>query len=539
MQEQVKDIARAVQTKFAQRPALRHDPIPPEQPYPDAQYVFLVGAVPRKYAGRTASILHKTRLWYEHYGIESLIVPAVPTPEMDDLEHHFRETGALADGVRIKPLLDFYPDDTVGTPVLHELEEPGLRWLKEESQPVYRFYDDMGVYRVYKRLDYAGRLIVKDYFGENRIRTRRDEFRTDGTLRRSAFMDPQLNEPRQEILYAHDGTPQYARWTLYDQDDYQLHTQRIVFFGPDGAPVREEFKYDPIIHTCLDQIVGDKLTFITCEDRKADREFLTYANPNVRKLVVYHNTHIKEPYTDIHSFRPMFMPLLSNPKKVDAEVFLTESQRADVEAHFGKNEKFRVIPHTVHDPVLAEGVERDPNLVIMMARLHPQKHVEHAIEAFKYVVKAKPQARLEIYGRGDQKLYLESVIRRMGVGDSVKLMGFTDNPSLVYQRASVCILTSRYEGQSLTVLEALMHSCPMVSYDLRYGPSEFIQDGVNGFLVPNRSIRALAKRVVQILDDKALRDRMVANARPSVEKFDTATFLRRWGGLLNELAGKK
>ncbi len=521
---------------------LRDDPLGPERPLPDAQYVFIVGGLPRHFAGRTASMLTKTRLFYQRYGVESLIVTATPSAELDDLSHHWRERGALAPGVRLASLLDYYPDDSVheGPPIEHPLEEPGLRWIKEADGPVYRFFDDQGLYRLWKRYDYAGRLIVRDWFNETRVRTRRDEFRLDGTIRRTSYMDPTNNFPRQSVYYAHDGTPQLSHWSMLNSNGVNLDTFRVVFFDPDGQPVRNPVDpnaFTPVLHTCLDELIGNRPTFLTNEDRFIDDIVLSYRRPQVKKVLVVHNAHITEPYQDIHKLRPAYQPCLSRPQDSDAVVFLTRTQRAEAEAHVGPRETFRVIPHPARTPVLKPGIARDRTLAIMMSRLDPQKQLNHAIAAFAEVVKAVPDARLEIYGMGPLvEPALQAQIDRLGVSDSVKLKGYTKDPTGAYQRAGMSLLTSRFEGAPLTLQESLMHGCPVISYDLRYGPADILTDGVNGFLVKYGDVKAMAAKVVEVMQDPELHQRLVDASALSAEEFTEPVFLRRWSTLFHGLA---
>lgn len=76
------------------RMTVREDPIPTTHEFPDASYVILVGGIPRHYAGRTASILTKTRLWYERAGVRSTVVTMFSSGELDDLSHQFEAKGA-------------------------------------------------------------------------------------------------------------------------------------------------------------------------------------------------------------------------------------------------------------------------------------------------------------------------------------------------------------------------------------------------------------------------------------------------------------
>lgn len=518
--------------------APREDPIPDHGDFPAMKQFILVGGIPRHYAGRTASILTKTRLWYEKAGIETTIITMFSSAELDDLSHHFRNQGALAPGVRLVSLLDSYPhtsSDSTDASIEHPLGELGLRALREKDQPVYRFFDDRGVYRLYKRLDYGGRLIVRDFFNENRSRTRRDEFRSDGTIQRTVYWDLQSNKPRQDIFYSPSGIPVFNHWTAPRVDGQGMETQRITYFDTDGNPTRVGFNYESILHACLDNLIGDIPAAITSEARVADEVLLNYRRPHVRRVFVLHNAHISEPYDDVHRIRSSYIPVLSRPLDTDAVVFLTRTQRADAEKHFGVNPQFKVIPHSGQTPPKSPKSARRFKSVIMMARLDQQKQVDHAVEAFRRVVDAVPDATLDIYGRGQLQQGLLTQIRRLHLGDSVKLKGYTKDVHSAYRNAGLCIMTSRYEGAPLTVVESLMHGCPVVSYDLKYGPSDIITDGVNGLLVPYGSIRGMAERIIAVLKDPELHQRLIDAASLDNESFTEDAFLRRWAGLFRDL----
>jgi len=85
------------------------------------------------------------------------------------------------------------------------------------------------------------------------------------------------------------------------------------------------------------------------------------------------------------------------------------------------------------------------------------------------------------------------------------------------------------------LLESLANGCPVVSYDIKYGPSDVVRDGVNGFLVPPRARRAMAARVVELLTDTELRRRMSAAAREIGTEFSEQAFVARWSALFADL----
>lgn len=504
------------------------------QPFPEARYVFAVGAIPRRYGGRTASILAKTKLFAEA-GVASEILTMNYSGELRDVEAEIRERGALADGVKVTNLHEILGGPAhSGDPVDHPVDVEGLTWEKSRTEPVYRYYED-GVYRMFRRYDKAGHLLVEDHFNPHRARTLRHDFAADGRIRRTTYYDLHFNRPRQEVYFRADGTPYMNRWLIVNPSDLSTSVERVTLFDEQGAITRVMRSYEQVVQEYLDRVVGDDHVFMHVESRLTDKETLPWRRPNVKQVYVLHNPHIMAPYTQPTKLRPAYAPLLKARNEVAATVFLTEAQRADAEAVFGVTPSWKVIPHAAREVREHDEITHDPNLVVMLARLDQQKQLPHAIKAFAHVLRSVPDARLEIWGRGPDEKDLVALIADLGVGDHVFLKGYTDDPDKVYRRAALTLVTSKYEGFGLVILESLMNGTPVVSYDLRYGPSDIITDGVNGFLVSPGSIRGLTDRIVSILKDPQLRARLSAGTQGIGAKFDAESFVARWSALYNEL----
>ena len=135
----------------------------------------------------------------------------------------------------------------------------------------------------------------------------------------------------------------------------------------------------------------------------------------------------------------------------------------------------------------------------IVARLEPQKRLTHAIAAFEQVVAAVPGARLDIYGDGSERPRLAGGDRARGLARSVVLRGFDPQAREALWTSSAFLMTSSFEGYPLATLESMSRGCPVVSYDIKYGPREQITDGVDGFLVPPGDIALLAQRVIELL----------------------------------------
>jgi poly(glycerol-phosphate) alpha-glucosyltransferase len=340
--------------------------------------------------------------------------------------------------------------------------------------------------------------------------------------------------PQQEVFYRSDGTRCMTKRVTADPTTRRTRVEQVTLIDPAGRPVKVLDSNAALKQLYLDTLIGDDHTFLSVESRRSDQETLSYRRPNVKQIYVLHNPHLAPPGDDPAAIRPAYRPLFDRPD-VDAIVFLTQAQRADAEAAFGKRTSFRVIPHPIGSAREVPFEGRDPDLVVMLARLDQQKQLSDAVTAFAEVVRQLPAARLQIYGQGPDRGKLQRQIDQLGLGGSVTLMGYTKDPDAVYQRAAVSMLTSRFEGFGLVLLESLSHGCPVVSYDVRYGPSDIVTDGVNGFLVEPGNTHALATRVVEVLGDEPLRRRLSARAAVLSTEFSEEAFVARWSALFRDL----
>jgi glycosyltransferase involved in cell wall biosynthesis len=147
-----------------------------------------------------------------------------------------------------------------------------------------------------------------------------------------------------------------------------------------------------------------------------------------------------------------------------------------------------------------------PPVIVSTGRLHPQKDFPTLLQAMK-LLGSDPKIRLVILGEGQERTALEELIRRFALRDHVRLIGFKANPYAYMSRASVFVLSSAWEGLSNVLIEALACGCRIVSTDCPYGPSEILENGEYGVLVPVRNPEALAKAIRKILNEPAPKEK--------------------------------
>jgi glycosyltransferase involved in cell wall biosynthesis len=174
----------------------------------------------------------------------------------------------------------------------------------------------------------------------------------------------------------------------------------------------------------------------------------------------------------------------------------------------------------VAHPWLAPG---GPPLLLGVGKLKIQKDFPTLIRAFAHVRRLRP-ARLVILGEGGQRGALEALVRELGLEADVLLPGHVENPWAWMARASLFVLSSAWEGLPGVLIEALACGCPVVSTNCASGPSEVLEAGAYGPLVPVRDGASLAEAILRVLaappDPERLRARAAAfSVDPAVDAY--------------------
>ena len=174
----------------------------------------------------------------------------------------------------------------------------------------------------------------------------------------------------------------------------------------------------------------------------------------------------------------------------------------------------------LEDPWLREGAVP---IVLGVGKLRRQKDFATLIRAFARLRRRRP-ARLLLLGEGPEREGLEALARTLGVGNAVRLAGHAPNPAAWMARAYVLALSSAWEGFSNVIVEALACGCPVVSTDCPSGPSEILEGGAIGPLVPVGDDAALASALDQLL----ARPHDAAKLRASVSRFTVGSAAERY-----------
>ena len=172
------------------------------------------------------------------------------------------------------------------------------------------------------------------------------------------------------------------------------------------------------------------------------------------------------------------------------------------------------------------------NQIVAAGRLVDQKGFDFLIEAFANLAPDFPEWRLVIWGEGPLRARLEQQSRNTGCADRISLPGISRGPREWLDSGSIFVLTSRYEGFPNVLLEAMAAGRAVAAFDCDFGPSEIIENGVDGLLVAPADIAHLEDALRQLIADEACRRRLGRAARRSVERYGVAAIMKEWAQVL-------
>jgi glycosyltransferase involved in cell wall biosynthesis len=180
-------------------------------------------------------------------------------------------------------------------------------------------------------------------------------------------------------------------------------------------------------------------------------------------------------------------------------------------------ERISVLPNPMPPvPELPAPEPRDRPLLAFAGRMTAPKALGIALEAVAEV----PEVDLELAGDGDEREALENRAYELGLGDRARFLGALprDDVLALFRRADAAVLSSAWENFPHTLVEALAVGTPAIATDVG-GVREIVIHGENGLLVTPDDPGALAAAIRRFLADSALRERLVAGAAPSAERF--------------------
>lgn len=249
--------------------------------------------------------------------------------------------------------------------------------------------------------------------------------------------------------------------------------------------------------------------------------------------------------------RLFFYPLVKLPRKLrlprayrnvyqnsDAVVLLSSNYIDEFRkfARIDETDKFYAIPN-IYDPPIVVDITAKEKRVVMLSRLvEIQKRLSLALRIWKRIEERGDLSdwHLDIVGTGRD----EKAIKRLA--KSLKLKNITfhgwQNGVEFLKKSSILMMTSEYEGLSLSMIEAQTFGCVPVAFNSYSSLSDIVEDGVNGFSIsPHGDVEIFANRLADLMLDNETLDKMSNKSRENASRFSSETVASRWLSLLSSL----
>ncbi|GAA3322845.1 glycosyltransferase [Paeniglutamicibacter sulfureus] len=438
----------------------------------------------------TAMCLKRAGLFHER-GIPSAVVTFDAIPELGALRSSLVEAGRLNPDVPLLNLHDFYAGNS---PARTDRQVPSrpraAEWV--EGARTHRSDD--------------GSLFHVDY---------RMPGRDTGALRE---------------YHRIDGTVYLVDSTTPAEDAAQESSRTLQLVDPDGYVTATFTSAAKLYRRFLTELVDLAHADVVVDSKYSAGFLWSWKHPEAVKIVNFHSTHVspgKDALTG--KLSATHQKIIQNRDAWDGITFLTESQRTAFVQRFGETSNTFVISNPVDGPrTLPAFGDRKPNSVIHVGRFTKGKNIGELLEIAKKVATAGVPIHLDLVGDGDQRPELEAKVRQLGAEDLITFHGHVNDVGQRLHRARVLLLCSKFEGQSLAILEAQAHGCVPVAYDVDFGPRDVIENRRNGFLVPFGEQETAVQAVTSLLTDDSLCEAMSTQGFNDSVHFRSDVIFGKW-----------
>lgn len=203
-----------------------------------------------------------------------------------------------------------------------------------------------------------------------------------------------------------------------------------------------------------------------------------------------------------------------------------------------KNMKLKCPIENIYNPIdIKENTvyDRSSKTILSVGRLNRQKGFDLLVEAARLVLPKHKDWTWVIAGDGEARSLLTKKIKEYGLEAQLQLIGKVKDIERYYAHSAMFVLTSRFEGFVLAMIEAKSYHLPVVSFACRTGPKEAVLHGKNGFLVKCFAVEAMACKINLLIERERLRIEFSEHAADNMEKLSYQRVMKKWEAVLDFL----
>lgn len=296
------------------------------------------------------------------------------------------------------------------------------------------------------------------------------------------------------------------------------------------------------LNPCVNSIkfTGNILLFLKSIKKHIKKEkpdlVVIHTMSKLTPLLLLSNLKAKSIWSLEHTsfeFHPRLFKIIRKIKynKLDNILVLTQAQK-DIYHKLNHHLNVMVMPNPSPFPISNKKYDLSSRTVVSIGSLEYHKGFDLLIDSWAMIYKNHPEWSLHIYGEGSEKKNLELKVKKLGI-DNIKFKGQTTEACDVYDKASFYVLSSRYEGLPMVLIEAQARGLPLISFECQSGPAEIIENNVNGILVPSNNTNKLTEAIELLINNSNTRSDMSDQNKFIAEKFLLPTIIKSWVKLIN------
>lgn len=202
----------------------------------------------------------------------------------------------------------------------------------------------------------------------------------------------------------------------------------------------------------------------------------------------------------------------------------------------------RIIPNPVLSPQPSDAtsnIQLPRPALVAMGRLVQAKGFDLLLRAFAQLKDQRRDWTLVILGDGPLRAELEALRNQLGLEQRVLMPGRVSNPYDALKQSDLFVMSSRYEGFPNALCEAMACGLAVICTDCPSGPREIIRDGIDGLLVANEDVTALARAMDSLMENETERARLGERATEVTQRFALSEVMRLWEDTLAQVTGQR
>ncbi|WP_138434048.1 glycosyltransferase family 4 protein [Winogradskyella algicola] len=247
----------------------------------------------------------------------------------------------------------------------------------------------------------------------------------------------------------------------------------------------------------------------------------------IKVIASEHNNHLKE--TD-------------RIGRMTRKYFYRLANKLTVLTHFDKihYDKLGVDTYVMPNPctfdIYEEEVRKREKIILAVGALNRYHHkgFDNLIKLIAPILKKHKDWKLKLVGGGTKGTnFLKALVDEHNIQDKVIFTGFSTEVSDIMKKSDIYIMTSRWEGLPMVLIEAMSQGLVCISYDCKTGPSEIIENETNGILVEDQNIEEMSLKLEELINNPDKRNKLAKAATESLDRYDISSIYDRYMKIIN------